>query len=94
MSNDLSYTAPLLPAETDTPVGPIWRVPEPPRRFQHIVWKHVLLFLLTLATTTLIGHIAAHITRTGPDRFELMPLRGFAESLWHDLETMAAEFAD
>ena len=46
------------------------------------------------ATTTLIGHIAAHITRTGPDRFELMPLRGFAESLWHDLETMAAEFAD
>ena len=68
MSNDFSYTAPLLPAaETDTPVGPIWRVPEPPRRFQHIVWKHVLLFLLTLATTTLIGrsHYAAFLSEFG-----------------------------
>jgi sarcosine oxidase subunit gamma len=46
------------------------------------------------ATTTLVGHIAAHITRSAPDRFELMPLRGFAENLWHDLEAMAAEFAD
>ncbi len=44
------------------------------------------------ATTTLIGHIATHITRTAPDRFELMVLRGFAESLWHDLETMSREF--
>ena len=68
MSNELSYTAPLLPAaETDTPVGPIWRVPEPPRRFQHVVWKHVLLFLLTLATTTLVGrgHYAAFLSEFG-----------------------------
>ena len=68
MSNDFSYTAPLLPAaETDTPVGPIWRVPEPPRRFQHVVWKHVLLFLLTLATTTLVGrgHYAAFLSEFG-----------------------------
>jgi sarcosine oxidase subunit gamma len=46
------------------------------------------------ATTTLVGHIATHITRTAPDRFELMPLRGFAENLWCDLKEMAAEFAD
>ena len=68
MSNDLSYTAPLLPAaETDTPVGPVWRVPQPPRRFQHVVWKHVLLFLLTLATTTLVGerHYAAFLSEFG-----------------------------
>lgn len=45
------------------------------------------------ATTTLIGHIATHVSRTAIDRFELMPLRGFAESLWHDLEKMAAEYA-
>jgi membrane-associated protease RseP (regulator of RpoE activity) len=65
LSNDLSNTAPLLPAaETDTPVGPVWRVPQPPRRFQHVVWKHVLLFLLTLATTTLVGadHYAAFLS--------------------------------
>lgn len=45
------------------------------------------------ATSTLVGHVAAHLTRTAADRFELMPLRSFAESLWHDLETMAAEYA-
>lgn len=44
------------------------------------------------ATTTLVGHVSAHIARTAADRFELMPLRSFAESLWHDLETMAAEY--
>ena len=41
---------------------------------------------------TLIGHIGAHLTRTGEDRFELTVLRGFAESLWDDLAQMAAEF--
>ncbi len=43
------------------------------------------------ATTTLVGHVSAHITRTAADRFELMPLRSFAETLWHDLGRMAAE---
>jgi sarcosine oxidase, subunit gamma len=44
------------------------------------------------ATTALFGHIAAHMTRKDAYRFELMPLRGFAESLWHDLTVMSAEF--
>ena len=50
-------------AETDTPVGPVWRVPEPPRRFQHVVWA-LRSFLLTLATTTLVGadHYAAFLS--------------------------------
>lgn len=43
--------------------------------------------------TTLIGHIAAHITRTDHHVFELIVLRGFAESLWDDLARMSAEFA-
>lgn len=43
-------------------------------------------------TTTLIGHIAAHLTRTGEDAFEIMVLRGFAESLWDDLARMCAEY--
>ncbi|CZT37429.1 sarcosine oxidase subunit gamma family protein [Rhizobium sp. 9140] len=46
------------------------------------------------ATTALIGHIAAHITRTGNDTFEIMVLRGFAQSLWDDLARMSAEFLD
>jgi sarcosine oxidase subunit gamma len=44
------------------------------------------------STTTLIGHVSAHMTRTAKDRFELMAQRGFTESLWHDLVTMAAEY--
>ena len=87
MSNDLSYTAPLIPlAETDTPVGPIWRVPEPPRRFQHVVWKHVLLFLLTLATTTLVGrsHYAAFLSEFGTQ--PITPGWGLlSQGLWYSL---------
>lgn len=45
------------------------------------------------ATTTLIGHIATHITRTDEHSFELMVLRGFAESLWDDLVKMSLEYS-
>jgi sarcosine oxidase subunit gamma len=41
------------------------------------------------ATTMLLGHIAAHMTRVSEDAFELMVLRGFAESLWDELLRMA-----
>ncbi|RWO18299.1 sarcosine oxidase subunit gamma family protein [Mesorhizobium sp.] len=44
------------------------------------------------SATTLIGHIAAHVTRVGDDAFEIMVLRGFAESLWDDLARMCAEY--
>ncbi|MER9895500.1 sarcosine oxidase subunit gamma [Mesorhizobium sp. M0119] len=44
------------------------------------------------SATTLVGHIAAHITRINTDSFELMVLRGFAESLWDDLTRMSAEY--
>jgi sarcosine oxidase subunit gamma len=41
------------------------------------------------ASTALFGHIAAHLTRTSQERFEIMTLRGFAESLWHELQASA-----
>ena len=44
------------------------------------------------SATTLIGHIAAHVTRVGEHAFEIMVLRGFAESLWDDFARMAQEF--
>lgn len=44
------------------------------------------------ATTTLIGHIAAHLTRVDGQVFEVIVLRGFAESLWDDLARMSLEF--
>jgi sarcosine oxidase, subunit gamma len=41
---------------------------------------------------TLIGHISALIARTGAESFELLVLRGFAESLWDELIQMSLEF--
>ncbi|AOF93750.1 sarcosine oxidase subunit gamma family protein [Sinorhizobium sp. RAC02] len=41
---------------------------------------------------TLIGHISALITRTDTESFELLVLRGFAESLWDELIQMSLEF--
>ena len=46
------------------------------------------------STTTLSGHISVHITRTAQSAFELMVMRGFAESLWDDLIQMSTEFVD
>ncbi len=51
-------------------------------------------FPIGYATTTLIGHIAAHVTRVGADAFEIMVLRGFAQSLWDDLARMSGEFLE
>lgn len=50
-------------------------------------------FPVGFSATTLIGHIAVHVTRTEHDEFELFVLRGFAESLWQDLDQMSMEFA-
>jgi len=51
-------------------------------------------FAVGHATSTLVGHIPVHLGRLSATAFELMSLRGFAESLWHDLQTMAAEYSD
>lgn len=50
-------------------------------------------FPIGYATSTLVGHINAHLTRTGADAFEVLVLRSFAESLWEQLEAMSAEFS-
>lgn len=34
---------------------------------------------------TLYGHIGIHLTRLGPDAFEIMVLRSYADSLWRHL---------
>ncbi|MFT4000915.1 MAG: sarcosine oxidase subunit gamma [Rhizobium sp.] len=49
-------------------------------------------FPVSRSTTTLIGHIAAHLTRLDEQVFEVIVLRGFAESLWDDLVRMSLEF--
>ncbi|ACP25206.1 sarcosine oxidase, gamma subunit [Sinorhizobium fredii NGR234] len=51
------------------------------------------VFPVGQSAVTLIGHIAAHITRVDSEAFEIIVLRGFAESLWDDLARMGLEFA-
>ncbi|MCC9626060.1 hypothetical protein LPB41_30695 [Thalassospira sp. MA62] len=41
---------------------------------------------------TQIGHIGAMIARLAEDQFEIIVLRSFAESLWHELDVMSAEY--
>lgn len=53
---------------------------------------HPWQFPVGRSAMTLIGHISALITRTGDTRFEILVLRGFAESLWDELIEMGLEF--
>lgn len=55
---------------------------------------HPESFAIGASAMTLIGHIGVNLTRTDEDEFELLVLRGFAESLWEDLIGMAREFAN
>lgn len=53
----------------------------------------LVVFPIGKSVTTLIGHIATHLTRVDTCAFELIALRGFAESLWDDLVRMSRVFA-
>jgi membrane-associated protease RseP (regulator of RpoE activity) len=64
--SDRPLDSPVVSSET-------WSVPPPRRRFQHQYWRHALLFLLTLVTTTYVGgcHYAGYRVGAGgmPDLF-------------------------
>ena len=70
---------------------PAFTVPAPRQRFQHKVWKHVLLFVLTLVTTTMAG--ACHYEAFVSD-FNRVPvtldLWGFLlNGLWYSVTILA-----
>ncbi len=46
-------------------------------------------FPLGASAATLFNHIGVHVTRTRADRFELMVLRSFAQSLWEELALLS-----
>lgn len=52
----------------------------------------ITAFPVRSSATTLIGHITAHLTRVEDQAFEIIVLRGFAESLWDDLVRLCREF--
>ncbi len=52
----------------------------------------IAAFPVGMSAMTLIGHITAHVTRVDAMAFDIIVLRGFAESLWDDLARMSLEF--
>lgn len=53
---------------------------------------HASVFPLGKSALTQMAHIGVHLSRTGPDTFDLSVFRGFSESFWNWLTTQAAEF--
>jgi sarcosine oxidase, subunit gamma len=39
----------------------------------------------------MFGHISVHLTRCASDRYELVVLRGFAQSLWDEIADMSVD---
>lgn len=40
---------------------------------------------------TMFGHVSVHLTRCATDRYELIVLRGFAQSLWDEIADMSVD---
>jgi len=53
----------------------------------------IAAFPVGQSAATLFGHVGCHLTRLDTNVFELMVLRGFAESLWDDLVQSSVEYA-
>jgi membrane-associated protease RseP (regulator of RpoE activity) len=79
-----------------TPAGPVdpasdeWRgyvAWQPPAKFQDRVWRHALLFVLTLGTTTLAGldHYASFASDFGSRRLSFSLFELLAGGLWYSL---------
>lgn len=92
MSNEAPLRSPYPLEEPSFPDGglerqpyvPVFRPVAPRRRFQHKLWKHALLFLLTLATATLagVGHYVSFVSDFG--RQPVDPSLGIlAAGLWY-----------
>ena len=52
------------------------------------------VFPVGRSAPTLYGHIGIHLTRTAPERYELIVLRSFAVDLWEQLAKGGAPFLE
>jgi heterotetrameric sarcosine oxidase gamma subunit len=50
-------------------------------------------FPIGTSATMAFGHLNVNLTRTGDKSFEIIGMRSFAESLYHDLKLAGREFA-
>ena len=94
---EMSAALPSMLALTDQTHGRVRLVVSGPQ-VRSVLAKGTMIdladdvFAIGQSAMTQIGHIGAMITRTGDAEFEIMVLRSFAESLWHEIHQMAAEF--
>jgi membrane-associated protease RseP (regulator of RpoE activity) len=102
LSND---TPTRLPLPVDAPVFPSEMVriepsfaappfiyaPEPRKRFQHVWWKHIALFLVTLVTTTLVGkyRYLAFLEDFGRVQVDLPDSSALLHGLWYSATILA-----
>ena len=49
-------------------------------------------FLVGKSALTQMAHVGVHLTRVGPDAFDLSVFRGFSQSFWEWLTVQAEEF--
>jgi membrane-associated protease RseP (regulator of RpoE activity) len=86
LSND---TPSRLPLPGVDPVFPL--PPEPRRRFQHVWWKHIALFLVTLVTTTLVGthRYLAFISDFSRVQVDLPESSALLHGLWYSVTILA-----
>lgn len=73
------------------PEAPPFPPPQPPQPVRDRIWLHLLLFLLTLATTTVAGAgmYEGFLTEFGYKRLQISPLQGLLGGLWFSVPALA-----
>jgi membrane-associated protease RseP (regulator of RpoE activity) len=86
--------ASYLPSAGGSPADEPLYVPRAPQRFEpppRRSWRHVVLFLLTVFTTTLVGgsHYAAFANNFGAGGIDLSSLSLYVNGLWYSASILA-----
>ncbi len=70
---------------------PFHYIPEPRKRFQHVWWKHIALFLVTLVTTTLVGEYRylSFLSDFGRAQLNVSESSALLHGLWYSATILA-----
>ena len=90
-SDDPVFRPDIVPSPPPLAGAPFLRVPEPRVRFQHVWWKHIVLFLVTLVTTTLVGEYRylAFLSDFGRTSVNMTETSALLHGLWYSATILA-----
>ena len=91
-SSSSEYPEPVLPAEPSPPVDYYYRPPMAEvRRVRDRVWLHVLLFVLTVASTTIVGgfHYVSFVQNFQSGPLTISSAQFYLNGLWYSLSILA-----